>query len=307
MRFDKRRFLVVTGRTGIFLLGILIPLASFWLSTSLSPLWKGGAKFDFLSLLITSKLFLLPLVLWAVVSFFRTQIFPRKEPARWETVGLSVGVIAAIFSFLSGFFSQGVDFLAFPIAFLAVPFSSLQTVLESPYLLLQLLVVGPIFFLLAVAPFYTPIWYGWAAWEALRKRKQQAVSNTAIASFISLPFMGAAMIYAQRLYEQLPNTAPDCFVVTATAMTPTRFVSTIPHPETGLQLSRQLLTFKAFEYAWIQSTSISHPVFRAFYNIVGPILASLIRSHSSLATFSYFGIKPVEFAALKYLELLQKK
>ena len=300
MRLNKQKSLTILRHLTVFLFGIAIPLASFVISCELGPVAKDGAKFNFLSLLISSKILLLPLAVYAVVAFFRTQIYPRRNPARWETMGLCVGVIVATISLVSGFLYQGLSFLRTVTAFvISLPLQSLLS--------LQNFFIAPLFMFLSLAPFYTLIWYGWAAVKALQKNKEQATSNAAIATFVSLPFMGAALIYALRLYENLPDVTPRCYVASATARTPGYFISTIPHPDTGRPLSRQLLIFKAFEFAWIESSVFTHSIFRSVYDVIGQIFARLISLHPFIATLAYFGLKPAEAAALGYLRLIQRK
>lgn len=300
MNLNKKKSLRILKRVAVFFFGIAIPLASFVLSSELGPLAKDAARFNFLSLLISSKILLFPLALYAVVAFFRTQIYPRREPARWETMGLCVGVIVATVSLVSGFLYEGLSFLGTATAFvIGLP---LQSILSPQNFFFALL-----FMFLSLAPFYTPIWYGWAARKALQRNKEQSTSSAAIATFVSLPFMGAALIYALRLYENLPDVTERCYIASATATTPAYFLSTIPHPDTGQPISRQLLIFKAFEYAWIESSGVSHSIFRSIYDVIGQILARLISLHPLIATLAYLSLKPAEAAALKYLELIPRK
>lgn len=257
----KKEWSLFFRRVVIFLLGIAVPIVSFVFSDALKADWKGGTKFGFLSLLVSSKIVLLPLVVWATISFFRTQIYPRQESKRWEMVGLGLGTIVAVFSLISGFFAKGIELLWFAPSFLSQFFRNFQNTSVSDVLGLF------VFFPLVLAPLYTPLWYGWATWSALSKRKQKTTRSVVTdVAIISLPFMSAALIYARRLYENLPDAAPGCYIVSATALTPTRFIATIIDPSNGRLLSRQLLIFKAFEYAWIASNGSSHAIFRFFYN-----------------------------------------
>ena len=292
----------LTKKFFVFFLGIAVPLGSYFLSSGLVPFWKGGAKFGFLSLLVSSNIVFLPLVIIAVVAFFRTQIYPRREPARWEMVGLCLGTIISTFSLVAGFLNRGLSLVELPIDTITFPLQIITRYgVDAPMDLLQL-ALFPLFALFGIAPFYSPIWYGITTWRALKQQKKQATSSVAIAAFTSLPFMGASLLYAQKLYENLPDVAPRCYVVTATALTPSQFLQTICHPVTNRPVSRQLLTLKAFEYAWMQSNISSHSNFRLVYDVVGPALALLIRQSPLLAVFAYFSLKPAEFAALKYLE-----
>lgn len=299
MNVNKKGILNMLKLVVFFIFGIIIPLGSFVLSIALGPMAKDGAKFNFLSLLISSKILLLPLTIYAIVAFFRTQIYPRREPVRWETLGLCVGVIVATFSLVSGFLSEGLGLLVLVYAFaIDLPLHTFRSPQDFG---------GILFIPLSLAPFYTPIWYGWAAWKALRENRKQAASNATIATFMSLPFMGAALIYAQKLYENLPDVTPGCYVVTATALTPAHFLRVVPHPDTGKLLSRQLLVFKAFEYAWTESSETSHAIFRSMYDMIGPLFSRLISLHPFIATLAYFSLKPAELAAFAYLRIIQKK
>jgi len=292
-------------RALLFIFGIAVPVASFVLSSALVETWKGGAKFGFLSLIISSKIVLSPLVLWAVIAFFRTQIYPRREPKRWEIMGLALGTITALFSLLAGFLSFGIEIfwmgLAGPIVVLL---TSPHMFVEGARSSLGLLLLSP----LMLAPIYTLIWYGWITWGFLSKKENKTIQKIARdSSLISLPFMGAAVVYAQKLYESLPDIAPECYVVSATALAPTRFVTMIPDPSNGRLLSKQLLIIKAFEYAWIASHDSSHVFFRFFYNRTGPMFARIISLHPLLAALAYFSLKPAEYLALDFLIRYEKR
>lgn len=295
-------------KLAIFFFGIVIPLGSFLLSGTIKPFWKGGANFGFLSLLLYSKSVFLPLVIVAVVAFFRTQIYPRREPTRWDVIGLCLGTIVSVLSLITGFIEYGTDLFLVPFAMTRIMFYALYNLnIEDAVRILLQLPFSLLVDLLGAAPFYTPVWYGIATWKSMQQRRAQATSSVAIATFTSIPFMGAALLYAQKLYENLPDTAPDCYIVTATAMAPARFVQTIHHPISHHPLSRQLLILKAFEYAWMESAGVSHSFFRSLYDVVGPVFARLINKHALLALFAYFSLKPVEFVAWQYLEYLKRK
>jgi hypothetical protein len=244
----------------------------------------------------------------ACAAFIRTEIHPRRDPKRWETIGLCLGAIIGIFSFAAGVLLK--ETLQIIVYLLTYPFLIIihEPQTFSPFTDVVYFSQSVLFFLpAATAFFYAPILYGWAAWKALKKRKEQAAMDASIAAFVSLPFMAAAMIYAQRLYEKLPDTQPDCYVATAAIRTPKRLLSTMIDPTTGCEFSRQLLTFKAFEFAWMTYGATSHTAFRLLYNAIGPVFAFFLRLHPILASIGYFSLKPMEWAALSYLRILQKQ
>ncbi len=124
-----------------------------------------------------------------------------------------------------------------------------------------------------------------------------------VASF-SLAWLGglAATVYAKiilahQAYEALPDTPPECFIVTAAARGNRRFVGSGLNPTTGRIENAQLARMRTFERYLMTEFPNAHRRLRAVYNRLGPVVARRIR-HPLAADLTYVILKPLELLAV---------
>ena len=103
-------------------------------------------------------------------------------------------------------------------------------------------------------------------------------------------------------YSSLPESPPSCFIVTAAARGHGRFVGSRPAARTGLLENPQLCRMRALERRLQTRHPAFHRALRAGYNVVGPLVASRIRSPWS-ADAVYVLLKPLELAAAIYCRM----
>jgi hypothetical protein len=102
---------------------------------------------------------------------------------------------------------------------------------------------------------------------------------------------------AKAKYAQLPETSPDCFVVSAASHGHTKIVNSYVCPITGRITNGQLRRFRRFERLWRKAYPKGHAAFRSIYNAIGPFVASRIH-HPIAADLTYFALKPFELVVV---------
>ena len=251
---------------GIFVVGIVMPLAVFFLSALLTPDSKAACQHGWLDCFHAGKLALIPFVLWGGAALYATDVCRVTRPLpRWIVFGWMVGAVAS-----AGCFIFGV---------------AVATREDG---------VGHVF--LAV-PLYVAIWYGVRVYK-LFESGELNLGNFTTALGGTLPFWTTGILWSRYQYQALPATS-DCFVVTAASRGHRRFVGPFfPAMRHGRlqQVNGQLLTLTRFEGAWRTNSPRTHRAFRCIYNYVGPRVARRIGS-AWLADCVYVLLKPAEFVA----------
>lgn len=155
---SKKRLQILAWQIGklsiVFVFGIAMPLLSFYLSTML------GEHSIFSGKLLERNLIFLPLAIWASIAFFTVQLPNRTKIRQAELYGIWIGLYVSIYCFVLGFFALGKGMFA------AVQIVNPESSSDGINLAGRLFVLA-----LALAPWYTPIWY----YRVLHKIKSGAL------------------------------------------------------------------------------------------------------------------------------------
>ncbi|MGC3958764.1 MAG: hypothetical protein QM813_12740 [Verrucomicrobiota bacterium] len=247
--------------------GILVPLLVFLLSAFLTPEWKGDCPHGWLDCFHLGKLALAPVVLWALISFYVAEICrPTRPLARDLVMGLFLGCAVA-----GACFAYGAATLR----------------AESARMMVYLIV-----------PLYTAVWHGVRLVQAHGRTRPNPIWYL-VYLLGSLPFWIAGLVWSRRIFETLPNTPPECFVVTAASCGHKRLVG--PFAETLHRGNRrianqQLMALWNFEQLWQERSPQTLYRFRHRYNRFGPMIARQINSPLK-ADVVHYALKPVEWMA----------
>ncbi len=250
--------------------GIVIPLLTFLGAASFTPDWKGGCRFGWLDCFHGGKFALLPLVLWAVASFYAAMIWRNGRPARpWVKLGLLQGVVVGWVCLVHGF----------------------ATIRFEAAMLLGMLI-----------PLYTAAWYGVAAYLVVVKSSPPITPSQAwMALGTGAPWWVLSAVASWWSYRGLPEQPPSCFVVTAALRGHPALVgplAVLPGRDGRLRrVNRQLLAFWALEDVWARSAPQSHRAFRRCYNRLGPRVARRMNTPWR-ADAVYLALKPLEWGAM---------
>ena len=109
-----------------------------------------------------------------------------------------------------------------------------------------------------------------------------------------------ALLMMMDEYSKLPTNNPNCYVSSAAAHGhPLLVRSEIIVGDSGqrLRINQQMRRLKFLELMLASSFPPFHRFVRTIYNGVGPLLASIIRSHPILADVAFMSLLPLEFAA----------
>ncbi|GEM_PF-3184955 len=332
----------------IFFTGILLPVYVFCFSGALAPESKEAADYNWLSLLLYTKLVFIPVVLWATISFFFTNVVVIHEDKfkKIRVFGLYAGAITAgmsllflltnpdngsvwyiflvcLFNLLPYFFirqlirwqdnktigikdkirinwlqvSIFLGVLIFIATILILIFSNFAYVSYSGNNIIEIiaLINGSIFMIAAmISPGLVIAWYAHSA-NKLNKSEIPTKKVLTVDSLIHAPFVLAAIIWAENMYNSLPEQKSDCFIVTATCRTNQRYISHTQLLDSNEKIPTQLLYMKSFEFLWKNTFPRSHTQFRRLYDIIGPKIASQINKHPIRAVICYFFLKPIEW------------
>lgn len=247
--------------------GIIAPLLVFFFSAFLTPEWKGGCPHGWLDCFHLGKLALAPVVLWALISFYVVEICRPTAPlARDFVMGLFLGCVVAGGCFLYGA-------------------ATLHG--ESARMMVCLIV-----------PFYTAVWHGIRLVQAHWHARPHPIWYL-VYLLGSLPFWIGGLLWSRRIFATLPNTPPECFVVTAASCGHKKLVG--PFAETlhrgqPRMANHQLIALWNFERLWQEQAPQSHRCFRLLYNRLGPVIARQINSPFK-ADVVHLALKPVEWIA----------
>ena len=156
--------------------------------------------------------------------------------------------------------------------------------------------------LLAFVPGIVCLEYSLYARLIVRHGKFEGIGTTAFFTLLStwvtvvLAAIAAKIPLAMDFYEQLPNQAPNCFIVTAASRGHWWLVRTW-RDDSGCTVNRQLMTFWQFEATLAAKAPRSHRVLRAVYNEFAPTVARCI-IFPWMADIVYLLLKPVEWMAV---------
>jgi len=247
--------------------GVLLPLFSYLFSVIYMPWWKGGANYGWINTFHVGKFALLPLLVWGLAALYVLEIRPHqiKTPA-WISLGLFLGLSVCIAWLVQGAF----------------------TIPRSDRVLLLI-------------PLYLPFWLGWRTIQTIRSSKL-GLWPYIYAMLGSIPFWVYSVIWSKNEYNKLPETAPDCFIVTAATQGHPAIVGSFTPPDNQVlhAINQQLLTFWKFEDVWKCNYPKSHKVFRRSYNNWGYRAARLI-TNPWIADLIYILLKPIEWMVLVLL------
>lgn len=259
----------------VIFLGIVVPLVWFGLSSMLTPDSKSACELGWLHCFVTGKLALVPLVFWACASFYALEVMRLERFGSWLPLGLGSGVVVSAVCLLQGL-------------------ACLKDTLDAVWAW--------------IVPVYTPLWYGWAFRRSWRIQKPSS-SGLKWTVLGSLPAWGVSVWFSHRIYRGLPEMRSGCYVVTA-ASKGHRLVVGARRPVSRhgepVGATEQLLIFWQFEDLWRLGSPATHAIFRALYNRIGPIAASLIRD-AWLADCAYLSLKPAEWIARSILRLAKSR
>jgi hypothetical protein len=258
--------------------GIIVPITTFFLSTALTPMWKSDAFYGWFDCLHLGKIVLAPLVFWAAAALYALEVWQvRRRTRSWIVLGLFLGSLVSIACVAHG----------------------LITLLKNIEIVIALGLLIPV---------YTAAWYSFRAVEVIREADMPLRSYLWAAAG-SLPCWIGSIILAKQEYARLPETMPDCFVVSAALRGHQRFVGSFPAADRNgalLQVNRQLLTFRRFEALWMMVNPRTHRCFRKIYNKIGPLIAFRIRT-AWTADMVFLLLKPAEWIAWLLLGLTKKQ
>lgn len=245
--------------------GITLPVYWFLLSVELLPDWKGGCTLGAFTCFVVGKLWLTPLVVWALAAFYARVVWKATAPARtWIVLGYWVGAIISVTCLIHGL-------IVFP---------------------RHLFVVWPF-----LVPVMTAVYYSVVASRLIR---ESGISSAKIsATLISMiPFWALSIWHSRRLFESLPAEQPkDCFVVTAAMHGHASIVGpfyTVHRHGQERRINHQLRVFWDFEDAWKRRMPRFHRTARMIYNRLGPFVARRI-TRRWMASIVYLALKPAEW------------
>jgi hypothetical protein len=248
---------------------VVLPLFFFFVSAFLSPEWKGACTHGWLDCFVTGKTALAPLAFWATAALYSVEVLRVKNRTEaWIVLGIFSGAVISVVCLMFG----------------------LICLCNQPD-------TGRIMAFMLV-PFYVAIWYSARAVQLIKESKLE--TKACLTTLLgSLPFWIGSLLWAKSAYASLPNSQPDCFIVTAAGRGHRKIVGPFFNLQRRgrlVQANQQLITFWQFESFWRDRAPRTHACFRRFYNRFGPAIAAQIRS-PLLADLAYVALKPVEIAA----------
>lgn len=266
-------------------LGIMLPATWFLLSCGLHPQWKSEELWTgTFTCFFIGKLWLSPLVLWALAAFYVRVIWKTAKPLQaWIVLGYWIGAIVSVICLIHGVIALGIVHG----------------------------LVGLWRFMYLAWPFAVPV--ASAIYYTVVARRLLAAVDISMARLCgtfatTLPLWIASIWQSIKTYESLPEHPPTCFVVTAAMRGHSSIVGPfMTHSQSGINrlVNQQLLTFWAIEKNWSEHYPNGHALFRRIYNIAGPIIARCIR-HIWVADAVYLALKPLEWSALLILRTTKK-
>ncbi len=270
---------------GLAFYGILFPVVYFFLATIMVPDSKHDCRFFILDCYQVGKLALTPLVFWACAAFAEIRINRTEtQTPPWAIKGITIGAIVSTFCLVLGLIVH------------YIPEIDKDLFSQSPDAPWPVFLIYSGFFL---PPLYVSVWYSTLAYKVV---KNSGMSKKKIIKTIlnTWPFWAGFFLFNILYYWHLPKYSSSCFVVTAAQNGHAGLVGPFEEVEhdSGVRLAnRQLITFWKFEEVWKRHLPTSHRIFRFFYNLIGPVIASRIQS-PLFADVVYCALKPLEWLAL---------
>jgi len=147
-------------------------------------------------------------------------------------------------------------------------------------------------------PFSAACGYAYGIWLLIRSRHiPQFVPRNLLIVTGWMASVGvtvlASMARAKEMMAELPETPPDCFIVTAAARGHRTLVGSTINEATGQLTNNQLNTFRSFERRLILQVPTIHRILRTVYNFMGRLFARLIVFRWQ-ADIVYLLLKPLE-------------
>jgi hypothetical protein len=244
---------------------VVLPLFFFFVSSLMTPEWKGACHYGWVDCFIMGKLALTPFVLVATAALYRLEVLREKNPVgRWLVLGIFLGAIISTAC----------------LGFGLVCLFNRDTWMPM------------------LVPAYVAVWYSIRA-VLLVKKSTLKSDNYFWALLGTVPFWLASWFWSRQIFQSLPDNPPNCFVVTAAGCGHHNFVGPffeLEHGGATRRANQQLITLWQFEKLWRKKFPRSHQNFRRGYNWLGPMVASRIRS-PWLADVMFIALKPVEWFA----------
>ncbi len=246
--------------------GIMVPASWFFASVALLPEWKGGCRYGAFSCFVLGKLWLSPLVLWALAAFYVRVVLKTRDPLQpWIVLGYWTGAGVSGACLIHGVIALW----------------------DWSW--------GGVYF---TVPILTALYYTVVARRLSAASKLKAVHywSTFLAGS---PFWGLSIWQSMRTFDSLPDQAPECFVVTAAMKGHPGLVGpfvTVYRGGRERQVNQQLQTFWLLETVWASRFPGMHRAFRRVYSVLGPAIARRL-SNPWLADAAYLFLKPLECLA----------
>jgi Zn-dependent protease with chaperone function len=157
----------------LLIAGITLPLFFFFSSALLVPDWKGNCQFGWLDCFYAGKTALTPLVLYATLAFYASEVWRVADRTRpWIVHGMFLGAVITTVCLLYGFLTAG---------------------LEA--------------FVLLLVPLFITAWYVLRTVQLMRQARLPARAYL-LSLVITIPFWLAAEAWSIWYYLMLPNTPP---------------------------------------------------------------------------------------------------
>ena len=252
-----------------------VPLLLFTVSLLVVPWSQEQCPLGFVDCFQAGKVVLAPVALWGAASLYVVEVRRRLPPQRWAVWGIVSGAVLSVASFVH-----------IVLAVIVVPF-----VVQNPFERR----LGPELILMCALPGYVAVWYVLrAGWLARRGWLRVADAGGLVA--VNAPLWAGTVWATHEIYMGLPKTAPECFVVTATARGHRALVGPLVEVAPGRLATRQLLRFWVLEARWRRVHPGSHAAARRIYDRIGPRIAARVRTRWQ-ADVVCLALKPFELIA----------
>ena len=257
---------------------VILPVSVFWLSSLLTPWSQEESTLGYWDMFMQTKYFLSPFVLWAASALYAVEVLKVKNYDQyWIMLGLASGLMTSLTIIIYAF---------------------VLLIADGQWHLLSMFV-----FIFT----YVPLWY-FIRFAYLVKSSQLKPIAYLYAFFSQLPFWFYSIHCAKQEYLSLPEFRSDCFVATASAYGYQGIIGETIKFTRGnrdLRVSKQMITFWAFEDLWKQTSPKTHYYFRLVYNVIGKKCSSYIRT-PILASVFFILLKPFEWVALVVIHICKK-
>lgn len=310
---------------------VILPTIYFCLAFGLIPGWQSGELQDYAALLLIPKVSFVFYVwlIYSMSSFTLLQVWPEYfAPIFLIRLGIYTGSVLALqYSILAVMYGHplliselilvGIYWLIKLIKNQKIKISLVVSI--ALILVISFLLPGQIsetifrntFIPLASSPFGLPLLclniscvY---SWKLFRYFDLKVEFNGFKFGLIGAWLAGYtaswvnAIIKMFDVYQTLPKTDPNCYIVTVAAKGHPSFVGS--WQEGNIWVNYQLQTYKAIELAMMALVPGVHKQLRGIYDLIGPKLARRM-DHPISADIAYLLLKPAELLGHKLLILL---